>query len=456
MNRTMAARPPLSATFRALRTRNYRLFWFGQVISQMGTWMQRVAQAWLVLQLTDSPLALGTIATVQFSPVLAFSLFGGVLADWMPKRRLLVVTQAVMAVQALAFALLVSFDLITLPLIYLLAAVLGIASALDTPTRQAFVVEMVGPDDLANAVALNSTQFNTARIVGPAIGGVLVGTLGIAVCYWLNAVSFVAVIGGLLLMRPAELYPGRQAARGNILRQIMEGIRYAVTTPDAALVVLLVGVIGMLGYNFTVLLPLVARYVLHWGPAGFGILTAAMGVGSLCAALAVAYGGRPSERTLLIGTSAFSALFFALGLSHWGAVTVPLLVALGGASIVFTSTANTRLQLITPPELRGRVMSIYSLLFMGTTPIGGLIIGVLAEQVGVQSTVAILAAGCGAGVIVAAIFARWMRRRVYDDAARDTSDSSAEIKRTRIGEDQPKTPNKVSAATTKAPASARK
>jgi MFS family permease len=221
-------------------------------------------------------------------------------------------------------------------------------------------------------------------------------------------------------------------------------------------VLLLVGVIGMLGYNFTVLLPLVARYVLHWGPAGFGILTAAMGVGSLCAALAVAYGGRPSERTLLIGASAFSALFFALGLSHWGVVTVPLLVALGGASIVFTSTANTRLQLLTPPELRGRVMSIYSLLFMGTTPIGGLIIGVLAEQVGVQSTVAILAAGCGAGVVAAAIFARWMRRRMHDDAARGTRDSSAETRRARADEDQPKTPNMVSAATPKAPASARK
>lgn len=418
--------------------------------------MQRVAQAWLVLQLTDSPLALGTIATVQFSPVLVFSLFGGVLADWMPKRRLLITTQAVMAVQALAFAILVSFDLITLPLIYILAAVLGVAAALDNPTRQAFVVEMVGPDDLANAVALNSTQFNTARIVGPAVGGLIVGTLGIAACYWLNAVSFIAVIGGLALMRPADLYPSRQAARGNVVGQIAEGIRYVATTPDAALVVLLVGVIGMLGYNFTVLLPLVARYVLDWGPAGFGILTSAMGVGSLIAALAVAYAGRPSERTLLIGAAVFSALFFALGLSHWGIVTVPVLVALGGASIVFTSTANTRLQLVAPPELRGRVMSIYSLLFMGTTPIGGLIIGVLAESVGVQLTVALLAVGCGAGVLIAIIYARWMRHRPSPveqvaDLARPTEPSGA-----IQGEDQPNTPKKVSAATTKAPASARK
>ena len=452
----MAARPPLSATFRALRTRNYRLFWFGQVVSQMGTWMQRVAQAWLVLQLTDSPLALGTIATVQFTPVLIFSLFGGVLADRMPKRRLLIATQALMAVQALAFALLVTFDLITLPLIYALAAVLGVAAALDTPTRQAFVVEMVGPDDLANAVALNSTQFNTARIVGPALGGALVATLGVAACFWLNSISFAAVIGGLLLMRPAELHPSRKAARGNLVGQIVEGIRYAVTTPDAAQVVLLVGVIGMLGYNFTVLLPLVARYVLHWGPAGFGILTSAMGVGSLCAALAVAYASRPSEQVLLIGAAAFSALLFALGLSHWGAVSIPLLVALGGASIVFTSTANTRLQLIAPPELRGRVMSIYSLLFMGTTPAGALIIGVLAEAVGVQLTVVILAAGCSAGVLAAIAYKRWVRQRA-GQAGADVEASWTPAPGSVIPDQgQPNTPKQAIAATTNAPASARK
>jgi len=384
----------------------------------MGTWMQRVAQAWLVLQITDSPLALGTIATVQFSPVLVFSLFGGVLADRMPKRRLLVITQSVMAVQALIFAVLTSTGLITLPEIYILAAVLGIAAALDTPTRQAFIVEMVGPEDLANAVGLNSTQFNTARIVGPALGGAIVGWVGVAACYWLNAVSFAAVIGGLLLMRPSEFYEAGRAAKGTVLKQIHEGLRYAVTTPDIALVVLLVGVIGTLGYNFTVVLPLMARYVLHWGPEGFGVLTSAMGVGSLVAALGVAYNGRPSRRTLLLGAAGFSALFFALGVSRWGFVSIPLLVALGVASIIFTSTAQTRLQLVSPPELRGRVMSIYSLLFMGTTPIGGLIIGVLAEHGGVRLMVVELAALCGLGVLLALLYMRRMRDRLLPDGVR--------------------------------------
>jgi MFS family permease len=405
------SRPPLSATFRALHNRNYRLYWSGQIVSQMGTWMQRIAQAWLVLQLTNSPLALGTIATVQFSPVLVFSLFGGVLADRFPKQKLLIVSQSVMTVQALAFAILTTLGLISLPAIYVLAAVLGIASALDTPVRQAFVVEMVGQDDLPNAVALNSTQFNTSRIVGPAIGGLIVGTLGVAACFWLNAVTFLAVIAGLALMRPSEFFPGRPAAKGNVFGQIGEGLRYAVTTPGIALVVLLVGVIGLLGYNFTVLLPLIARYVLNWGAEGFGILTTAMGIGSLIAALAVAYAGRASERMLLIGASCFSVIFFCLGLSHWGFVTLPILVALGASSIAFTSTANTRLQLVTPPELRGRIMSIYSLLFMGSTPIGGLIIGVLAERIGVQRTVAVLALACGLGVVAAMLYARWIRTR---------------------------------------------
>lgn len=410
MTAAATSRPPLTATFRALRTRNYRLFWFGQVVSQMGTWMQRVAQAWLVLQITNSPLALGTIATVQFSPVLLFSLFGGVLADRVHKRRLLIVTQSVMAVQALLFALLTTFDLITLPQIYVLAAVLGVAAALDTPTRQAFIVEMVGPDDLANAVALNSTQFNTARIAGPALGGLIVGTIGVAACYWLNAVSFLAVIGGLLLMRPSELHPANRARKGNVLKQIGEGIRYAVTTPDIALVILLVGVIGTLGYNFTVILPLVARYVLGWGPEGFGVLTAAMGAGSLLAALGVAYIGRPTRGVLLAGAAGFSVLLFGLAFSTWGFITLPLLVALGVCSIVFTSTAQTRLQLIAPPDLRGRVMSIYALLFMGTTPVGGLIIGVLAEHGGVRPAVAELALACGLGVVAGCLYLRRMPR----------------------------------------------
>lgn len=408
-----AARPPLKQAYRSLANLNYRLFWCGQLASQMGTWMQRVAQAWLVLSLTNSPLALGTISTVQFSPVLLFSLFGGVLADRVPKRRLLLTTQFIMLIQALAFAVLTSTHHITLPIIYVLAAVLGIANAVDNPTRQAFVMELVGPDDMPNAVALNSAQFNLARIVGPALGGVTIAAVGVAGCFYINAASFLAVLLGLLLMRPDRFFQSIPGVRGNVLGQIREGLHYCVTTPDIALVVLLVAVIGAFGYNFTVILPLIARYVLHSGPKGFGLLTSAMGAGSLLTAFGLAYNGRPSQKQLLIGSVGFSIVLFLVSLSHWWAVSLPLMVALGVFSITFSTTANTRLQLISPPHLRGRVMSIYSLLFMGSTPIGSFIIGVLSDVGGVQRAVAVMAAVCGLGVIAALFYAR--RHRLPPD-----------------------------------------
>ena len=399
-------RPALARTFRALRNPNYRLYWSGQLVSLTGTWMQRIAQSWLVLQLTHSPLALGTVTTVQFAPILLFSLFGGVLADRAPKRQLLVCTQAVMGVQALAFALLISSGQIQLFQVYLLAAVLGIANALDNPTRQAFVVELVGQGDLPNAVALNSMVFNSSRIVGPAVGGLLIATVGLAGCFYLNAASYLAVIAGLLLMNPARFFAGRPSKRGNVARQIGEGLRYALTTPDIALVVLLMGVLGTFGYNFTVILPLIARDVLHTGAAGFGTLTSAMGVGSLAAAFGVAYHGRATRRTLLVGAAGFSLLLAAVGLSRWWPLTIPLLVALGLCSIVFTTTANTRLQLVADPAFRGRVMSIYMLLFAGTTPIGSFVIGALAERGGVQAAVVEAAAICGLGVVVGLLYLR--------------------------------------------------
>jgi MFS family permease len=409
-------RPPLIQTFRALRIRNYRLFWTGQVVSVTGTWMQRIAQAWLVLKITNSPLALGTVTTIQFAPILIFSLFGGVLADRVPKRRLLVITQSVMATQALIFALLVSTGLIQLVHIYILAAMLGTANAVDNPTRQAFVVELVGPDDVGNAVALNSTQFNVARLVGPALGGLTIAAIGMAGCFYLNAASYAAVIGALLMMRPRDFFNVAQPARGHVIRQIGEGLRYAVTTPDIALVVLLMAALGTFGYNFTVILPLIARYVLHSGPVGFGALTSAMGVGSLVSALGIAYSGRATRRTLLVGASTFSVLL-AVALSRWWITTVPLVALLGVASIVFTATANTRLQLVAPARLRGRVMSIYSLLFAGTTPIGSLILGALADRGGVQLAVGEMAAVCIAGVIAGLLYMQRTRARLLPETA---------------------------------------
>ncbi|MHB8644395.1 MAG: MFS transporter [Thermomicrobiales bacterium] len=401
-----APRPPLKQTFRALRNPNYRLFWFGQVISMVGTWMQRIGQAWLVLHLTNSPLALGIVTACQTLPVLLLALFGGVIADRMPKRRVLTITQGVMLAQASVLALLTAAGWINLIALYLLAAILGTASALDNPTRQAFVKEMVGPDDVPNAVALNSIVMNTARLVGPALGGLTIAAIGVAGCFTLNAVSFLGAIGALLLMRPERFYEIPSPPRGKMLAQIGEGLRYVVRTPDIALVMLLMAVIGTFGYNFTVLLPLIAQYVLHAGPIGFGTLTSAMAVGSLIAAFGIAYTGRVTQRTLLTGAAGFSILLLCLALTSIWVVTIVVLVALGLFSIVFTTTANSRLQILTPPQLRGRVMSLYTMLFLGSTPIGSVVLGTLAQRQGVQVAVGEVAVICGLGTVGGLLYIR--------------------------------------------------
>lgn len=405
-------------TFRALANRNYRLFWTGQVVSLTGTWMQRLAQAWLVLELTDSPFALGLITTIQFLPIMTTSLFAGVLADRFPKRRILLVTQSVMMVQSLVLAILASTPYIRVEHIYILAGILGIASAVDNPTRQSFIVEMVGPDDLPNAVALNSTQFNTARIAGPSLGGVGIAVIGVAGCFYLNAFSYLATLIGLLMMRESELFNVPARVTGNMFKQVGAGLSYSLRTPDIALVLLLMAMLGTFGYNFTVLLPLIATYVLHSGELGFGILTSAMAVGSLGSALWIAHSGRATRRTLFIGAIGFTIALLVLGISEWWALTLPVLVVLGLFSIVFTATANTRLQLMAPPEMRGRVMSLYTLLFAGTTPVGSLVIGWLAEHQSVQATVLEMAGLCALGVAIATTYLRLNATRLTPEGAR--------------------------------------
>lgn len=412
------ARPPLKQAFRALRNPNYRLFWCGQVVSMIGTWMDRIAQAWLVLRLTNSPLALGILTACQTLPVLLLALFGGVIADRMPKRRLLVMTQSVMLAQAVVLTVLTAAGYIRLIDMYLLAAVFGVATALDNPTRQAFVKELVGPEDVPNAVALNSIIFNTARLIGPALGGVVIAAIGVAGCFGLNAVSFLAVIAGLLLMRADRFFDVPSPPRGKMFTQIGEGLHYAVQTPAIALVVLLVSVIGTFGYNFTVLLPLIAQYVLHTGSIGFGALTSAMAIGSLAAAFSIAYSGKARQRTLIIGAAGFSVLLFCLALSSIWIVTVAVLVALGWFSITLTATANSRLQLLTPPHLRGRIMSLYTMLFMGTTPIGSLVLGTLAERQGVRVATAEVALLCGLGTLAGLVYLRRHRPETAGVAAR--------------------------------------
>jgi len=396
----------LGRTFESLAIFNYRVFWLGQLVSVSGTWMQTTAQAWLVLKMTNSPLALGTVTMLQFLPVTLLTLFGGVLADRLPKRKVVFCTQTVAALQALLLAFLVLTNTVQLWQIYALALLLGVVNAFDNPTRQAFVVELVGREHLQNAIALNSSLFNSARVIGPAIGGIVITAVGIGQAFLFNGLSFIPLIVGLLFLRPGQFYAVPQPQRGNIFRQLGAGVRYAAGTPEVLLILMTMAVMGTFGYNFSTILPLIAKYVLHAGAFGLGILTSALGVGSLIAALGVASARRTSHAVLLGAAALFSVVLLLVGLSPWLPLTLALLVLLGAASIVFSASANTRLQLTAPPELRGRVMSLYFLLFAGTTPIGGFLVGVLATRMGVGATTVLFGAICLCGVAGASLFAR--------------------------------------------------
>jgi MFS family permease len=348
--------------FRALGNRNYRLFWSGQLVSVAGTWMQDTALALLVLHLTNSPLALGLTMTFRYLPTLVFSLLGGVLADRLPKRAALIATQSAQTLIALALAILSSTGAITVALIYGLAALRGTVDAVDMPTRQAFTVEMVGPKDLPNAVALNSMQFNVARIVGPAIAAIVIATVGTAICFYLNAASFLAVIGAYVVMRERDLFPVPRALHAGAFRQVRQGLRYAVTTPDVLVILVVMAAIGTFGYNFQTMLPLIATYVLHTGAPGLSLLLAAMGIGSVAAGLLVAYRGKATLRMLLVAAALFTGVLFVIGLSHWQPLSAALVFLMGISGVLFMTTANTRLQLVVPGEMRGRVMGMYTLL----------------------------------------------------------------------------------------------
>ncbi|HLG69189.1 MAG TPA: MFS transporter [Chloroflexota bacterium] len=384
---------------------NFRLYWFGQLISQAGTWMQTVAQAWLVLQITGSPFALGTVSALQFLPVLCVSLFAGVVVDRVPKHRLLLATQSTALVQASIMAALTASGRIQLWHIYVLAVVLGVVNAFDQPTRQSFVMELVGRDNVVNAVALNSAQFNLARLVGPALGGILIAAWGVAICFTINAASFVAVLISLVLLRPAEFHssPAKRSGK-RVLAEIGDGIRFLLGSPRLMVVVIVVAGIGCFGYNLNTVIPLLAEFSLHAGASGFGLLVTAVGVGSLIAALGVATRRDLPERTVLVGGAAFGAIYLTVAFVPWFAVAMVLLALLGFASLTFSSASNSTLQLGSPDYLRGRVMSVYTLLVMGSTPIGSLITGWLAETAGIRTTVAVEAGVCLLAVLAAIIY----------------------------------------------------
>ena len=420
--------PAIRRTFRSLRVRNFRLWFIGQTISLSGTWMQTTGQAWLVYRLTQSAWALGLTAALQFLPVLVFGAYGGVVADRLDKRRVLIVTQVLFLVQALALFLVVVTGVVDLWMVWGLALALGLVNVFDGPARQSFAIEMVGSDDLANAVGLNSVIVNSSRIVGPAIAGVLLvladQVSGLAWIFLINAATFAAVLAALALMRPEELHrPERlRAARG----QVREGLRYVWGKWELRVPLLMMAVIGALAFNFNVLLPLLSGEVFHrgtgsTGAGGYGLLLTVMGVGALAGSLGVASRRRPRYRLLMLVTFAFGICSLGIALAPTFAVALVLVVPMGAASVAFIALDNTLVQLHSESQMRGRVMALFAIVFLGSTPIGAPVAGVVAEHFGAR-----VAVGMGAvATLLAAAYGTAALRRIRAEERREELEGGA-------------------------------
>ena len=373
----LGGRVRFGAAGRALRHRNFRFFFFGQLISVTGTWMQTLAQAWLMVTLVGPNQAivyLGLLGAVQFLPVLVLGLFGGIIADIWPKRMTLIGTQTTAGLLALVLGGLVYFHLVVVWHVFVLGFLLGLVNTVDMPARQSFVVEMVGGDDVANAVALNSAIFNSARIIGPAIAGVLIGLLGTALCFILNGLSYGAVVIGLLAMRDSELRPAARLAMPKSLTAVRtnlgEGLRYVWNTPVVLLAIAVIGFVSTFGMNFNVVLPVMAASVLNVGPNGFGVLYASMGAGALVAAVSVAMLQRPRLRVLIGGGVVLGVAEFVLAATNSYPIALVAVFFAGVGAIATSVSANSLIQITVPGPLRGRVMSVYTTVFSGSTPIG--------------------------------------------------------------------------------------
>ena len=399
------------------RHRNYRLFFGGQAISLVGTWMQQVAQAWLVLTITNDPLWLGIVAAAQFLPVMILGLFAGVLADVLPKRQTLLAVQVVMMVLAALLAVLTATGVVQVWMIVLLAILLGCANAVDMPVRQAFAIEMVGPRDIGNAVAINSAMFNGARVVGPAVAGLTIGAFGMAPAFALNALSFLAVLVGLSLMRDDELHLARLVPRprsaGAVIENLREGLAFVRHTPIVLLAVTTVGLVATFGMNFQVVIPPLAQDALGSDASGYGFLMAASGLGALGAAVALVLSGRPHPGRMVGGAILLGVASILLAMSTSFPTSLLLMVPIGAGGIAMAATANATIQLAVPDGLRGRVMSVYTTVFSASMPIGGLLMGALASSLGILEAIAIggvLSLASGIGALV------WYRRIRARDA----------------------------------------
>ncbi|WP_260859929.1 MFS transporter [Streptomyces cupreus] len=385
-----------SSMFSSLKVRNYRLFFIGQVVSNTGTWMQRIAQDWLVLSLTGSATAVGITTALQFLPMLLFGLYGGVLVDRLPKRPTLLVTQTSMAVTGLALAALTLTGHVEVWHVYVAAFAVGLATVVDNPARQTFVTEMVGPDQLQNAVSLNSANFQSARLVGPAVAGLMITGVGTGWAFLFNGLSFVAPIAGLLLMRARDLHAVERAPRGK--GQLREGLQYVAGRPELIWTIVLVGFVSTFGFNFPVYLSAFADDVFHAGAGSYSLFNTLMAVGSLSGALLAARRGTARLRVLVAGAVAFGTLEIvaALAPSLW--LFALLMAPIGMFGMTVNVTANSSVQLSTDPAMRGRVMALYMMVFMGGAPLGAPIAGWITDAYGVR-------AGLAAGGAIAALAA---------------------------------------------------
>jgi MFS family permease len=405
--------------FPALYVRDFRIFWIGQLISFSGTWMQSTAQGWLVYSLTKSPLYLGLVATAASLPVLFFTLIGGVIADRLMKRKLLVLTQTLSVLPAIALAVLIDLEIVTVWQIIVFAALLGTVNAFDVPARQSFLIEMVEKGRLLNAIALNSASFNGARIIGPFIAGITIASIGVAACFYVNALSFVAAIIALLMIRPGSgeakglLRRERSGSGVSVLmRDLYEGLNFVKGEGSVFRILLLVAMFSLLGIPHVTLLPVFAEDILNVGPRGLGVLAGASGVGALTAALFIAFRGEIEGKGRLMSTAGLTfgvaLLFFSVSTDYLASVI--MLACAGWGMVSFLAVANSFIQLRTPDMLRGRVMSVYAFVFLGIAPAGNVLMGSLAHAVGTGRAVSI-----GSSLCLLAILLSSKRLRAMDE-----------------------------------------
>jgi MFS family permease len=403
-------------TFSSLSNPNYRKYFFGQTTSLVGTWMQTTAQSWLVFTLTHSATDIGIVVALQTLPVLLLGPYGGVIADRVDKRRLMIVLQSAMGVQAAILAILSILHVVTYLDVCILAIVLGLNNCFENPSRQAFVLEMVGQDNLRNAVSLNATMNNVARAVGPAVAGLIIAAVGEGWCFALNAASFIAVVASLVAMDRSTLHPSVPTVRAK--GQLREGFRYVARTPGLAIPLVMMALVGMLAYEFQVTLPIVAGTVFHGSSAVYGVLLAAMGIGAVIGGLWTAAKGKTGVRAMIRASLIFGAFMSFAAVSPVLAVELIALAFVGFASVSFLSMANSTLQLSTDPQMRGRVMALWAVAFLGSTPIGGPLIGWITSVAGARVGLGVGALSCIAAAGFGYLAMRHLRTR--DAVLRET------------------------------------